>query len=701
VLKVSIHKDFLIAYAKIPQSQQKKVREFITRFQVDPTASSINYEKIMARDPRVRTARIDRSYRAIVLHPGQGNVYVLVWVDNHDEAMDWAKNRLFPVNPITGSLQVIDTELVEKANTMFVEPQRVEEVKPAGLFDWIKDEELLLTGLPDVLLPSIRAISEQNQLFSLSAYLPEEAYEALTWIAEGFSVQEALTEVGLAKTPKLVDTADIETALENPTSQRRFVTLESADELTDMLNAPLEQWRVFLHPTQRAIVKRHFNGPARVLGGAGTGKTVVAMHRARYLAKEVFNQPNDRILFTTFTRNLARNIQQNMRTLCSREELDRIETTNLHAWAARFLSQQGLTFSIASSDEVDGCWANALVLNEGSFDTGFFRDEWENVIEANGISDLNQYLRIPRHGQKHRLSRAQRVQVWTVFEELRRQLDDIGKITFADLITQARLTIENNKLPPPYRAVIVDESQDLQPEELRLLRALVLPSANDLFFVGDGQQRIYKKPTVMSRYGIEIRGRSRRLKINYRTTEQIRNWSVGVLAGVPNDDLDGEIDRDKGYRSLRKGAPPKIELFQNQQAEIQFLVNQMMELVTGEANFEDICLVGRKVQLMHDYMTALTEAGITCYWLDRNSPEDEGEGIRVATMHRVKGLEFPHVYIVACNEGIIPAIGYVDGSDLDEFGEHLERCLIHVAGSRARDTLTITSFGEASRFLEV
>lgn len=697
-IQLAMSKDFLSAMGRLPKVQQKKVREFITRFQTNPTLKSLNYETIQAKDDRVRTARVDQTYRAVILHPKVGNIYVLVWVDHHDDAMDWAKRRTFDINPVTGALQIIDTEMLTEVEEL-IPAETLHQVDAPHLFSGISDDDLKLTGLPEILLPSIRAIEQEAQLESLAGYLPEESFEALMWLAEGYSVQEALNEVGLAKQPQVVDIDDVQTALENPSSQRRFVTIESLDELDEILKAPLEQWRIFLHPTQRKYVGRDYNGPARVLGGAGTGKTVVAMHRARFLSKERFAGAHDRILFTTFTRNLANNIRQNMGNLCSTEELSRIEVTNLHAWAARFLRQQGMKPAVVGQDELDECWRRALTLADDTYDEDFIRSEWEHVIEANGIGSLNQYRRVARVGQRVRLSRKQRDAIWLVFEEVRRQLDELGKITFGDLITQARLVLENKQLAPPYKAIIVDESQDLQPEEFRLLRALVAPGKNDLFFVGDSQQRIYKRSVVMSRCGIEIRGRARRLKINYRTTEQIRNWSVSLLNGVPNDDLNGSTDQEKGYRSLRQGASPTVRHFSTQRGEIDFLVEQMMDLVTGRATYEDICLVARKSQLLEDYKEALQQAGIECYVLHRDTAEDEGVGIRMATMHRVKGLEFPHVFVAAVNDGIIPVAGYIDGSDLDEDGELLERCLLHVATTRARDSLTISSHKIPSRFL--
>jgi mRNA-degrading endonuclease RelE of RelBE toxin-antitoxin system len=286
--KVAISSEFLEAFSRIPKSKQKKVREFINRFQNNPYSNSINYEKIHdVKDERVRTVRIDLSYRAVLLHPQKGDVFILVWVDNHDEAMDWAKRKTFDINPKTGALQVYEPEEITRVSRKFEESED-KSLDKYTLFETFPDQELLKTGLPEILLPTIKAIKSSGQLDELQDYLPEEAYEALFWIANlGYSVDQAISEVA-SSIRENVDTEDFETALEHPDSKRRFAVVKSVDEMVKMLNAPLEKWRVFLHPTQFNLVTKTFNGPARVLGGAGTGKTVVAMHRAQYLAKTFF-----------------------------------------------------------------------------------------------------------------------------------------------------------------------------------------------------------------------------------------------------------------------------------------------------------------------------------------------------------------------------------------------------------------------------
>ena len=691
---IAISDDFLSAYAQIPKSQQKKVREFVTRFQENPKSSAINYESLNdVRDERIRTARIGLEYRAIVLHPEKGDVYVLVWVDHHDEAMDWAKNKVFDINPQTGALQVLDTRIIE---ALPPEPSPAVET----LFSTFSDSDLLRVGLPKGLLPAIHALKTPEDLDEIQKYLPAEAYEALFWVANlGYSVQQAINET--VQSHKAIDTDDLSRALSHPDSKRRFVSVKNIDELVEILNAPLAKWRIFLHPSQASLVTKDFSGPARVLGGAGTGKTVVAMHRAKHLAANIFTKPTDRILFTTFSKTLAHNLRINLQSLCGPDELGRIEVTHLHSWAANFLRSQGIQFEIASREEVELCWSDAFsAIGTGNWSQEFIKDEWDNIIQTFNISTYADYYQIPRLGRKVRLTRPERALIWEIFDEFKRNLNEIGKIDWIDMIRQTRIYLSTKNIVLPYKAIIVDETQDFHQEELKLIRQLVPPAPNDLFFVGDAHQRIYQKPVILGQCGINIVGRSSKLRINYRTTEEIRNWSFRVLLDQSIDDLDGSLDTHHGYRSLLHGDNPEIRNFPSLSEEKNFIVERIKSLIK-DVELASICLVARtNRQLQEDYIPALLNAQIDFLLLNTEIHDSTDTGIRLATMHRVKGLEFHHLIIVGANAGVIPLEYPNHFNQADENGMEIkERCLFHVACTRARDTLTVTSYGIASEFL--
>ncbi len=692
---LAIANEFLDAFARIPRAQQRKVREFTEKFRSNPKAPGINYEKILAvTDDKVHTVRIDQKYRAVILHPPDGDLYVLVWVDNHDEAMDWARKRRFEVNPVTGSLQVFSVSEAEEAVA------KEKKTKEPGLLDSHDDDVLLSFGVPQSLLPSVRAVKTQDALLALLRHLPAEAAEALTWLGEGSPVEEVRAAVTVTQVKATVKTEDLSTALENPDTKRRFVTVKSQDDLTSILNAPLAKWRIFLHPNQEKLVGKQFSGPARVLGGPGTGKTVVAMHRARHLAREVFKEKTDRILFTTYTANLAESVEQNLRSLCG-DEMERIEVIHLHAWAVRFMRTQGVDFQVASDEEIDHSFEEALaVVGDPDFDLGFLKQEWALVIQTNGVTTLSEYLQVARTGRGRTLTKPQRGRVWKIFEEYRSALRDKGKYEWLQVIQETRRYLDKKREILPYRAVVVDESQDFHPEEWKLIRAMVPSDTNDLFLVGDANQRIYGRKVTLKDCGVLIQGRSSKLKINYRTTEQIRNWAMALIQGIEVDDLDGEKDRAEGYRSLLSGAAPEVRKFDTAEEEGQFLVETVKELLKHKQP-EEICLVARTGRLLSDhYQPLLKAAKVPCVVLDKKN--DPGEpGVRLGTMHRVKGLEFPVMLLAGVNKGVVPMrVSSVEGDPTARTEhEERERSLLFVAATRARDHLIVTAHGNPSPFL--
>lgn len=697
---VAIASEFLSAFARIPQSQQKRVREFTEKFQANPTSASINYEKIHGtKDPKVRTVRISLAYRAVILHPEQGDVYVLVWVDHHDEAMDWAREKTFEINPNTGALQVVNVVAAERAVSEVAGGAEAP-ARSMGIFDEWDDATLLSFGVPEVLVPAVRVVKGKDQLLSLGKYLPEEAAESLAWLADGIPPEEIRAAYSAPAKKSVVDTGDFEKALQNPDTRRRFVTVESQHDLAAMLDAPLEKWRVFLHPSQARLVTRNFNGPARVLGGAGTGKTVVAMHRARHLAAEVFTGPADRVLFITFTANLAQHVANNLKALCG-EELSRIEVSNLHSLAVKLMRSFGAEFEVANDEETGECWRQAVQSSENNgWDLGFLRQEWDQVVQVNGITTKDAYLKVSRVGRGKTLSRPERARLWDVFEAYREALDDLGKVEWLDVIKSTRRFLEKSDPPLPYRAAVVDEAQDLHAEEWRLIRRLVKSGPNDLFLVGDAHQRIYDRRVVLSKCGVDVRGRSGRLNINYRTTEQIRDWAVALLGGFKADDLDAGTDDNSSYLSLLSGPSPEVRHFENEDDERAFVLETIRGLIS-ERPPEDVCLVAStKASLKNTYRPLLESAGITNTVLEKT--DDRGApGVRLATMHRVKGLEFPCMILAGVNDGGVPRrIPSLD-SDPTAKAEHeeRERSLLFVAATRARDLLIVTSYGTPSPYL--
>ena len=701
-MTIALSSDFLLAFSNVQKSHQKQVREFIERFRERPDSPGLNYEVIQsAKGKDLYSVRINQAYRAVVFHPSNSSVYVLSWVDHHDEAYRWAERKQFVVHPATGALQMLSAESSDTAPAASAPAPT-----KTGVFARVKDKHLLRVGVPEELIPVVRSINTDTELEAAEDRLPQEAYEALYMLASGYSPDEVFREMEKPEEEIPVDRKDFVAALQNDDSKRRFYVIDEAKDLAEVLNAPLDQWRIFLHPKQRRLVSMQANGPIRVLGGAGTGKTVVAMHRARFLAEDVFNKKEDRILFTTFTRNLATDIQENLRKLCSVDALSRIDVVNLDAWVANFLRGQGYRHQVVFDEDENDAWAFAL--NQAPPDLGvapnFYRSEWEQVIQAQNITDADQYLKASRIGRGTKLTRDAKKRIWPVFQEYRAQLNEQGKKEYIDLVRDARGLIQSKGITLPYRAVIVDEAQDMSAEAFRLMRAIVAESANDLFIVGDAHQRIYRHRVSLGQCGINIKGRGKKLKINYRTTDEIRRFAVCLLEGRDVDDLDGGPDQQKGYMSLTHGRPPLVRSFGSFAEELAFVKKHIQELKEEGAPLESICVVGRTKRVLEGYISQLQAADFTTYEIKRNTAEQRDKpGLRVATMHRVKGLEFEHVIVVAANKGIVPleaAVYDAEDNVAKRNAETGERSLLYVALTRARRSAAITGYGTLSPFLE-
>ena len=693
-LSVGLGDDFLLAYGQLPKTKQKKVREFIEKFRENPTSSGLNYEKIKASaDPNLRSLRIDQEYRAIVLKPESGDVYLLLWVDKHDDAYSWAMGRTCRIHPETGTLQVVKSvPEPEQAPTSSIAPQKVVTCQ-SGLFDAFTRKELAEVGVPEEWLDRARQIKTELELDQLTDDLPADAYEALLCLAAGFSLDETKVELGLTAHGQ-VDTTDFAAAMTREASRRRFVVITEDSEMANILSYPLDRWRIFLHPSQRRLVEINAKGPVRVLGGAGTGKTVVAIHRAKWLAENAC-EPHEKILFTTFTTNLAADIQANLRKLCSHEALTRIEVVNLDAWVRRFLKAQGFSDVIDYREErTTELWQQALTAGpvECTLNPAELREEWEQVVQEQDIKDQASYVRARRVGAGKRLSREHRIKAWPVFEEYRTLLRENGVCEPADAIRKARAYIESQKLLLPYRAVVVDEGQDFSSEAYRLIRAMVPPiraaQGNDLFIVGDAHQRIYGRMIVLSHCGIDVVGRSRKLRINYRTTEETRAWAHGILKGCTIDDLDGGVDDQRGYKSLVHGEPPLIVKCDSEDAEIAAILQRIQDLRDSGGDDSTICVTTKTHARLDEIKQALKHKGIPAFEIGaQQSDNTEVPGIRLATMHRVKGIEFDHVILAAMNSPFRPD---GDGAANSRQIPLVQRCLVYVAATRARMTLMVT-----------
>ncbi len=658
--KVALSQDFLLNLARLPAAVQGKVLKWAIRFQTDPTASGFNYETIRAaRDAHLKSVRIDGDWRGIVFVPPRSDLYVLLYVDHHDAAYRWAAHRKLTINPVTGAMQVVLLEEVSAPPEPAETPVRQAPDEMVGhqrLFDGLSDTELLSLGAPADLLPHVRQITSEAELDALQAVLPIEAYEGLFLVAAGDTVSQVLS-ARETQVDRPIDTEDFASSVETAESQSRFVVVDNDEALTAIMNAPLAQWRVFLHPMQKKLAIGDRSGPVRVLGGAGTGKTVLAMHRAKWLAEHA-TPADKKVLVTTFTRNLAIDLEANLNTLCTRDVMSRIEVRNLDAWVLRFLRSKRYEQSIVygRQNEAVECWNRALAVKDASLglDDEFYAAELEQVVLAQGVATLDAYRAARRVGRGVMLNRAKRDAVWPVFEEYRAQLASRRLKEVDDAYRDAAQLIAKDR-HYSYAAIVVDETQDFGPQALRLLRALIEPGKNDLFFVGDGHQRIYHRhKAAMSRSGIDIRGRARKLYINYRTTDEIRRQAVALLEGVEVDDLDDGADDNSRYKSLSHGPAPIMESCLSREDLVTRVKAILADwgVVPDAVDLGATCIMAESRSARDQLMSAMRSAGYAVESIEADTRvKTEAHCLLFATMHRAKGLEFQNVIVTSTTVG--------------------------------------------------
>ena len=688
------------ALTKLEGNVQSKVNQAVLKLMSNPDLPGLNREKIhQARDPNIQSIRVNDTYRIILSAQDKGSIFLLLWVDHHDDAYAWAASHQCKINPNTGAIQIYQVEMDTSISTS----STAEAVKPS-LFVDLKDRQLLKLGVPEELLALVRAVTTDGDLDVIQNKLPTDAYESLFFYIAGQTYEAILADKAqseLSPADQSFDTNDFSAALARLQNKASIFVPDSEAELNAVMNASLEKWRVFLHPSQRRLVEGIKNGPVKVLGGAGTGKTVAAMHRAHWLASRLTS--GNKILFTTFTKNLAQDIAQNLKSICH-EAYDLIEVVNLDRWVSQFLRKHGYDYQLASDGEqLKTFWEQAYSEKPSQLDLSlsFFKEEWAQVVQAQGIVSFDEYKRASRIGRGTKLSREQRANVWRVFEEYRVLLNKYRLKEAEDAYRDATQFIKANSIVLNYSSIIVDEAQDMGMTAFTLLRTMVPEQENDLFIVGDAHQRIYGRKVVLSKTGIHVRGRSKKLNINYRTTDEIRQYAVSLLHGITADDLDGNADDNQLYKSLTHGPQPIHEHFASFDDQIKYIVLLLKEDVLAKGN---TCIVARTNQEVRRLIEGLQRQSISCFEIktsDHNAPTD---AVKVATFHRVKGLEFDRVILASINNGLVPLDAAINNScDMIAYedAEHQERSLLYVALTRAKKEAYILSYGERSIFCAI
>jgi hypothetical protein len=670
---------FTDSLSRLNGDEQKAVKTTAFDLQLNPAHPSLQFHRLdKPRDPRFWSIRVNLDIRMIV-HRTESSL-LLCYVGHHDQAYAWAERRKLETHPKTGAAQLV--EIRETVQEIIV-PRYVEvaKVKPA-LFAHVSESELLRYGVPQEWLADVRA-ADEDSLLILADHLPAEAAEALLDLATGTKPKAP------APAPVGVD------PFAHPDAQRRFRTLNHPEELKQALEAPWEKWVVFLHPAQRQFVERDFGGPARVSGSAGTGKTIVALHRAAFLAKKKTKQP---VLLTTFSPALANALREKLRLL---DSTGRVQVEPLELAVRQLYEQRFGPPSLASREEI------ARLIREGAsnIDLGrmkpsLLQDEWEQVVDPWQLKTWEEYRDVSRLGRKTRLPEKSRAILWQVFEKVRSGLEANGLLTLAGLYYRTAQALAESE-DRPFSAIVVDEAQDVSIPQLRLLAALGGNRPNSLFFAGDLGQRIFQQPFSWKELGIDIRGRSTTLKINYRTSHQIRKQADRLL-GPEVADVDGNTEDRKGTISVFNGAQPVVQIAKTADAERAVIEAWLRSRIGDGLRPEEIALFVRSEKELSRARKPVQTANLNSKLLDEDMQTAAGH-VSIGTMHAAKGLEFRAVAVVACDGDIIPSQERIealtDDADLEEV-YNTERHLLYVACTRARDYLLVTGAYPGSEFLD-
>jgi mRNA-degrading endonuclease RelE of RelBE toxin-antitoxin system len=712
---------FIEAYQRLTKDEQKLVHSTILELAMNPKGQGTNLHRIdKARDKNLWSCRVTRDIR-IVLHQQDGRM-TLLYVNHHDDAYSWAMNRVFKFDERTKGWKVVrfKEETVVVRTTVEAAP---DVKRPYARYS---DDALAATGASPGDFDNIRAATEDSIFdLGLSVTVLEALFDSLSPVTPVFKasseraghalrsdlataasvtrkekiqpVPEVVADATVSSVVPVAPVAPVEPP--PPVVYGTVVRVNSQEQLEAILSGQWEKWQIFLHPNQQELVEAHYPGPIRISGSAGTGKTIVALHRVNHLLRI---RDDTRILLTTLSPALAGFLHARLRKLLADQPRlgERVEVASVDDYAQRLYKLHVGPFKLTSRETLvqwitEACQATG----DPKMRPLFLLNEWEDVVDAQQLITLEQYQVAERLGRKIRLSTERRQALWAVFAQVWAKLKDSGTMTTAGLYH--RLIVALEKLPSsPVDHIVVDECQDLNHGQVRFLAALGRNRANALFFTGDIGQRIFQQPFSWKAQGIDLRGLTKTLRVNYRTSQQIRKVADRLLESAIID-ADGElIDRSKTISAFG-GVEPVIKVFENKAAEQAAVVNFLHERIANGVKAHEMAIMVRDVQQLPRAQSVAQAAGLAAVVLDQRLATLAGS-LNLSTMHLAKGLEYRAVVVMACDDDVIPSPARLESvGDPGDFKEayELERHLLYVACTRARDYLFVTGVNPASEFL--
>ena len=684
--KVSFSLDFMRQIQEMPKKVQKGLWDFIVKLQNNPYDHNVNLEKIHDfKDQKLRTARVTLDYRAIVAVLDNKSFFLL-YVDHHDEAMNWACNKKLAYNAYTEGFQIIPMDVVNlTSSTDAIGNERT------SFFSQYSDVQLKQIGVPDESLGIVRSIYDLSDLERQEDNLPSDVFEHLFNMMDGVSYENILDEI--------IEGKEKDINGNSANNRRFFVEVADDKELSMMLNKDFELWHLFLHPSQRKLVEEDYKGSMKVTGGAGTGKTVAAMHRLKRLSEKA---EKESVLYTTFTKALMKNLEHQINAL------------DINIEACVLQNIVSLAYDIATKYVIDipdialedynkkslTIWKSVVEENPGIvFDAHFLKKEYDDVIVYNNNITLYDYLKQSRVGRQIRLTTPQRKLVWKCAELFKKKCQEEKLMSRYELYNLLTNYLTDNQLYP-FKHIIVDEIQDFSNPELRFIRAMVPDSPNDLFLVGDPYQCIYNDRAVsFKRVGINILGkRSRILRLNYRTTEEIKRAAVNIIKGESYDDFEeGQADL-KGYVSLLHGKKPEYQIYGTFGEEMNSVLETIQDCQSQHIAYNEIAIAAFFKDSIKSIQTVLHENGIPYNNYDGKTKDPSG--VWLSTLHSLKGLEFKVVIICDVCKRTYPYLPK-DWENMTTTNQSLYlrnlKSLMYMAFTRAREYVSIVGYGEKAK----
>lgn len=701
-MRLFLSDSFFDKFTELPRNVQQNVRDFQKKFRQNSQSSAIHLESITQfKDSSLKTARVNQEYRAVVGALGQDN-YMLLYVDKHDKAYRWAQNKKFVWNEHTQTCQIIPID-IQQEETYVEESGNSNDATAESPFCDITDDQLLSIGVPEELIGIVRNIRNFDDLDKAEKKLPQDAFENIFDVMDGNDISSIIANIEEGKAKEGEDT------LLSSNNRRCFIEITTDEELARIMDEGMEKWQLFLHPSQRKLIDSDYNGSTKVSGSAGTGKTIAAIHRLKYLCQ---SNMFGKVLFTTYTTALV----DNLRVLVEKMSIDKqkyalnnIDKVLLEvAKEYKILPEDFHVLDYSGDKESLALWSEVLDQNISEFDEQFLYSEYIDVIIYNNNKDMKSYLLQPRTGRTKPITRKQRVEIWKLKEQYEALKQERKKVDRLELFNMAANYMKEHQIHP-YSHVIADEFQDFSNPELRFLRQLVAEGRNDLFLTGDPYQRIYSGRKInFTAAGINIRGKkSKKLKVNYRTTEEIKRMAVAVVKGEKYDDMDGGEENNKGYISLVHGEKPCYRIFASSNEEVEHVMKVVAECENNGISLNHICITARTRALYKDVVDGLHQNDIPYQELKGGNATGNKDGISLCTFHSLKGLEFRIVILVGVTERSMPS-KETSGKpfsmmDVPERKEYLMgiRSLLYVAITRARQMVFISGWGEATGLLEV